>query len=227
MGRERSGRFRINAGGARLRDADSILPIRLGRSHIAMKFLIISFAIISCAFAQFGGGFRPFPRPAITPKPYPIPQQQPQFPPQFQPQQPQYQPQNQFRPSGSIIPIRSQSQDSSPDGSYQFSYETDNGISVSESGSPKGVATPDGQAELVQGRYSYVAPDGTPITVEYYADETGFHATGAHIPTPPPIPEAIQRAIASLPPSNEGQYQEEQYNNRQYNQNPGGPFRRF
>nr|QGT33358.1 cuticular protein 5 [Microplitis mediator] len=192
-----------------------------------MKFLIISFAIISCAFAQYGGGFRPFPKPAITPKPYPIPQPQPQFPSQFQPQQPQYQPQNQFRPSGPIIPIRSQSQDSSPDGSYQFSYETDNGISVSETGSPKGVATPDGQAEVVQGRYSYVAPDGTPITVEYYADETGFHATGAHIPTPPPIPEAIQRAIASLPPSNEGQYQEEQYNNRQYNQNPGGPFRRF
>lgn len=80
----------------------------------------------------------------------------------------------------------------------------------------------------MQGRYSYTAPDGTPITVEYYADETGFHATGAHIPTPPPIPEAIQRAIATLPASNEGQYQEEQQQyNRPYNQNVGTPYRRF
>lgn len=53
-----------------------------------------------------------------------------------------------FSPTGPVIAIRSQSQDSSPDGSYQFSYETENGISVVESGSPKGAQTPEGQAEV-------------------------------------------------------------------------------
>ncbi|KPJ04703.1 Endocuticle structural glycoprotein SgAbd-3 [Papilio xuthus] len=41
------------------------------------------------------------------------------------------------------------------------------------------------------------------IHVLYKADEHGFHAEGAHIPTPPPIPPAIQRALdylATKPP---------------------------
>lgn len=50
-------------------------------------------------------------------------------------------------PTGQFIGIRSQQQDSSPDGSYSWSYETDNGISASETGQPKG--TPEGQAEVV------------------------------------------------------------------------------
>lgn len=53
-----------------------------------------------------------------------------------------------YRPAGPAIAIRSQTKDSSPDGSYQYSYETDNGISVVESGSPKGSAGPDGPSEV-------------------------------------------------------------------------------
>ncbi|XP_034949488.1 endocuticle structural glycoprotein SgAbd-2-like [Chelonus insularis] len=179
-----------------------ILSEQLQFNIADMKFLVISLALLSYASAQFGGAYRPRPFPT-TP--------QPQFQPQYS--------------TGPFIAIRSQSRDSYPDGSYQYSYETDNGISMQENGSPKGPAGPEGPSEVVQGRFSYTAPDGTPIVLEYYADDTGFHATGAHIPTPPPIPEAIQRAIASLPPSNEGQYREEQYNNRQFNQNQ--PYRRF
>ncbi|XP_039294314.1 endocuticle structural glycoprotein SgAbd-2-like, partial [Nilaparvata lugens] len=81
-------------------------------------------------------------------------------------------------------------------------YETENGIRSIASGGLKNPGTPD-EAQVIQGSYSYTAPDGTPIQVTYYADETGFHAEGAHLPVPPPIPEAIARSLEylrSLPP---------------------------
>lgn len=40
--------------------------------------------------------------------------------------------------------------------------------------------------------YSWVAPNGEKFAVEYVADETGFHARGAHIPE---IPVAIARSL--------------------------------
>lgn len=48
----------------------------------------------------------------------------------------------------------------------------------------------------MEGSYTYTGPDGVQYTVNYIADENGFHPQGAHIPTPPPIPEAIQRSLA-------------------------------
>ncbi|EFN78519.1 endocuticle structural glycoprotein SgAbd-2 [Harpegnathos saltator] len=182
-----------------------------------MQYLILALALFGCAFGQFGPyrGFSNQNAYRPTPRPY-----QPQ--PQPQPLQPQY------TSPGKFIAIRSQQKDSSPDGSYSFSYETENGISVSESGHPQ--AGPQGQTEVVQGRYSYPAPDGTPITIEYTADENGFHAQGAHIPTPPPIPEAIRRALAANPPGpDDSKYDQQQpfqqrFGGPVYNANP---FRRF
>ncbi|EZA58813.1 Endocuticle structural glycoprotein SgAbd-2 [Ooceraea biroi] len=179
-----------------------------------MQYLILILAIFGSALGQFGS-FRGFPsqnayRPTPTPRPY-QPQPQPQY----------------TSPVRPFIAIRSQQKDTSPDGSYTFSYETENGISVSESGYPQ--AGPQGQTEVVQGRFSYPAPDGTPITIEYTADENGFHAQGAHIPTPPPIPEAIQRALAANPPGpDDEKYDRQPFQQRfdrpTYNANP---FRRF
>ncbi|XP_063540769.1 putative mediator of RNA polymerase II transcription subunit 26 [Cydia strobilella] len=73
--------------------------------------------------------------------------------------------------------------------SYQYSYETENGIKVQEQGSVQG------KTLRAQGGYSYTGDDGQVYTVTYTADENGFRPQGAHLPTPPPIPEAIQKSI--------------------------------
>lgn len=52
-----------------------------------------------------------------------------------------------------------------------------------------------GKINQVQGAYSYKGDDGQTYTVQYIADEHGFRAQGAHLPTPPPIPEAIVKSL--------------------------------
>ncbi|CAK9834239.1 Larval cuticle protein LCP-17 [Anthophora retusa] len=85
-----------------------------------------------------------------------------------------------------------QSQDIAPDGSYSFSYETENGIYHAESGSLGATDARSEPATIVQGQYQYQAPDGTPISVSYVADHNGFQPQGEHIP---PISPLIQRAL--------------------------------
>jgi hypothetical protein len=69
----------------------------------------------------------------------------------------------------------------SHDGSYQYSYSTANGIKADESGYVKHLGQQ--KANVVQGSYSYTSPEGKPISVRYTADEYGFRAEGAHLPT--------------------------------------------
>ena len=83
------------------------------------------------------------------------------------------------------------------------SFETGNGIVAEESGFLKNAGNPETEAQVVQGSSSYISPDGQQISLTYVADENGFQPQGAHLPTPPPIPAAIQRALeylATLPP---------------------------
>ena len=54
------------------------------------------------------------------------------------------------------------------------------------------------RTQVAQGSYSYTAPDGTRITITYTADENGFVPQGDHLPTPPPIPPEIQKALDFL-----------------------------
>ncbi|XP_020289403.1 endocuticle structural glycoprotein SgAbd-8-like [Pseudomyrmex gracilis] len=93
------------------------------------------------------------------------------------------------------IAILRQSQDLSPEGSYNYAYETENGIAASETGSPQPVGPKGEPAVVAQGQFQYTAPDGTPIAISYVADENGFHPQGAHLPVAPPVPELIQRAV--------------------------------
>lgn len=74
-----------------------------------------------------------------------------------------------------------------------YSFETSNGISHQETGQPKQV---DQETPVVaQGSESWSAPDGQAISLTWTADENGFQAQGSHIPTAPPIPPEIQRAL--------------------------------
>ncbi|XP_063836905.1 endocuticle structural glycoprotein ABD-4-like [Ostrinia nubilalis] len=93
------------------------------------------------------------------------------------------------------------------DGSYKWAIQTEGGIYHEQRGSlqPSSSGEP---ALVVEGQYQYVAPDGQVINLLYRADENGFQPQGAHLPTPPPIPPAIQRALdylATLPPSKDYQ----------------------
>jgi hypothetical protein len=84
-----------------------------------------------------------------------------------------------------------------------YSFETGNGIIAEESGFLKNAGNPETEAQVVQGSSSYTSPEGQQISLTYVADENGFQPQGAHLPTSPPIPVAIQRALdylATLPP---------------------------
>lgn len=101
---------------------------------------------------------------------------------------------------GEHIAITKQTHDQSADGKYSFSYETENGISVQEEGTPL-----DNNNFLVQGGATWYAPDNTVVQLSYTADANGYQAVGTHIPTPPPIPDYILRALEYIKthPSNE------------------------
>lgn len=82
-----------------------------------------------------------------------------------------------------------------------FSWETGNNIIAEEEGFLKSLGPdPDQEgeelnAQVQQGSYSYTAPDGQLISVHYTADEKGFHPSGDHLPTPPPVSPEVQKGL--------------------------------
>ncbi|XP_050301288.1 pupal cuticle protein 36a-like [Anthonomus grandis grandis] len=115
------------------------------------------------------------------------------------------------------IPILKLAADNNGDGTYKYNYETANSISAEEQGDARNGGT------RAQGSFGYSAPDGQQISISYTADENGFLPQGSHIPTPPPIPEAILKSIeenaaaAAQGNYNEGAYRGEGLNTRAYN----------
>lgn len=68
-------------------------------------------------------------------------------------------------------------------GNFNYLFETSNGIKQNANGQLKDIQPTDGQTEagkgsVQQGSFSYTAPDGTPVKVDWIADEKGFQPTG-------------------------------------------------
>lgn len=74
---------------------------------------------------------------------------------------------------GPAIPITSYQNEINNDGSYKYSYTSADGSQQQATGYVKNLGQKDLEAQVVQGSYSYISPDGTPITVTYIADENG------------------------------------------------------
>ncbi|EEZ99815.2 pupal cuticle protein 20 [Tribolium castaneum] len=95
---------------------------------------------------------------------------------------------------GAQIPILKYVNDNDGSGNYYYAYETGNGIQAEERGHLKNAGSAN-KAESAEGSFSYTGPDGQRYSIQYVADENGFRPVGAHLPTPPPIPEAILRSL--------------------------------
>ncbi|ODM90378.1 Larval cuticle protein LCP-17 [Orchesella cincta] len=81
-----------------------------------------------------------------------------------------------IRNANEIVITRSESENNG-DGTFKWASEFSDGT------------------KLEQRSYSYISPEGEKINLKYIADENGFQPEGNHLPTPPPIPEEIQKAL--------------------------------
>ncbi|XP_017836581.1 cuticular protein 47Eg [Drosophila busckii] len=77
---------------------------------------------------------------------------------------------------------------------FKYALELDNSVKVEQHGEQ------DGDAWRVAGSHSWTSPEGEGVSIQYVADENGYQVLSANppLPTPPPIPEAIQRALAYI-----------------------------
>lgn len=89
-------------------------------------------------------------------------------------------------PTDTQAEIRSASSNVNDDGSYNYEFETTNGIFQQESGVG---------GQYASGQSAYYSPEGELIQLSYVADANGYQPQGAHLPTPPPIPPQILRAL--------------------------------
>ena len=110
---------------------------------------------------------------------------------EIQPQHHQYE----EKPRKHIVILKSESH-TDKDGSYKYAFEAANGIQQQEHGYVKNAGVKDHEIQVAEGYYSYTDEHGHQVGVHYIADENGFRATGDHLPTPPPIPEALREAYA-------------------------------
>ncbi|CAH4019145.1 larval cuticle protein LCP-22-like [Pieris brassicae] len=82
------------------------------------------------------------------------------------------------------------------DGSYNYFFETNNGITAQAQGVPRTFSgNPPVSPSVSQGSFSWTSPEGEVISMTYVADENGYQPQGNAIPQPPEVPAQIARAL--------------------------------
>ena len=82
---------------------------------------------------------------------------------------------------------------------FRYNFETENDIKQEAEGELKEV---DGtEVVVMRGSYSYIGADGQEYVVDWYADETGYHPSAAHLPVSvepdhPEVAAAVRAQIA-------------------------------
>ncbi|ODM90379.1 Larval cuticle protein LCP-17 [Orchesella cincta] len=97
--------------------------------------------------------------------------------------------------SGNEIVITRSESENNGDGTFKWASELSDGTKLEQSGYVKAGPDPEKPIQVIEGSYSYITPEGETINLKYIADENGFQPEGVHLPTPPPIPEEIQKAL--------------------------------
>uniref|UniRef100_A0A1A9VV32 Larval cuticle protein 2 n=1 Tax=Glossina austeni TaxID=7395 RepID=A0A1A9VV32_GLOAU len=69
---------------------------------------------------------------------------------------------------------------------FDFTLDTSNNIHEQASGDAHG---------NIHGDFEWVSPEGVHVKVSYVADEQGYHPSSDLLPTPPPVPAAILKAL--------------------------------
>ena len=80
------------------------------------------------------------------------------------------------------------------DGTFEYSFESENGIKQQAFGQRKAIGEDGSDVIVMKGSYEYIGPDGNIYVVDWEADENGYRATAPHLPQPVEIPFPEQRA---------------------------------
>ncbi|XP_030387712.1 cuticular protein 47Eg-like [Scaptodrosophila lebanonensis] len=80
---------------------------------------------------------------------------------------------------------------------FKYALELDNSVNIQQQGQLKPSEREPNEQWVVEGQHSWTSPEGEPVSIQYIANENGYQVLSANppLPTPPPIPEAIQRAL--------------------------------
>ncbi|KAJ8717031.1 hypothetical protein PYW08_005430 [Mythimna loreyi] len=120
-------------------------------------------------------------------------------------------PQASFEKNARIIALDSDVKEDS----FRYNYETENGIKAEEQGR-------EADGIEAQGGFQYTGDDGQVYSISYAAGQGGFQPQGAHIPTAPPVPEEILKALEqNARDEAAGIIDDGQYNPGKYGDAPG------
>ncbi|KAH8401372.1 hypothetical protein KR009_004953 [Drosophila setifemur] len=90
--------------------------------------------------------------------------------------------------ANAVVEVKELVNDVNPDG-FQSRLVLDDGTAASANGDVHG---------NIDGVFEWISPEGVHVRVSYKADENGYQPQSDLLPTPPPIPAAILKAIAYI-----------------------------